>query len=60
LHVFRELEAGVTAKLTAFYTRGFGYYEQFRENEDMSMYGLNPISIARDSFSAMDWMMPDI
>jgi iron complex outermembrane receptor protein len=48
-HVFREIDNGITAKLTGFYTRGFGYFEQYRQNEDMSIYGLNPISIARDS-----------
>jgi len=49
MHVVRELAGGVWVKFTTFYTRGFGYFEQFRQDESMDSYGLSAIPIARDS-----------
>src|SRR5690606_27767817 len=36
------------------YTRGKGYYEQFRDNDNYSAYGLSPVIIAGESISETD------
>ena len=36
------------------YTKGRGYFEQYREDEDMENYGLAPISIGNETISTTD------
>jgi len=36
------------------YTRGRGYYEQFRENDRFSTYGFDPISVNGDTINRMN------
>ena len=43
-----ELSRHWRANLSAYYTKGRGYYEQFRENEPLSTYGLPTLTL-RDS-----------
>jgi iron complex outermembrane receptor protein len=38
----------------AHYTRGRGYYEQFRQNEDFSIYGLDTLFIGQDTVTQTD------
>jgi iron complex outermembrane receptor protein len=48
-HVFSNVLKG---KITGFYTRGFGYYEQFREGDTFSEIGLDDVPIASTIVSA--------
>ncbi|MGK6350259.1 TonB-dependent receptor [Parapedobacter sp. DT-150] len=36
------------------YTRGKGYYEQFRDQDDFAAYGLSPIVVGERTITAMD------
>jgi len=45
LHYSLKLAQYTTLNLSAFYTHGEGYYEQYKENQDFGSYGLQPIVI---------------
>jgi iron complex outermembrane receptor protein len=49
-----DLSNGFTWNNTLHYTFGSGYFEQFRENDRLSRYGLGPISIGNQVFSRTD------
>lgn len=36
------------------YTRGFGYFEQYKEDQSFSTYGLNPIGMGGDTVNSTD------
>src|SRR5690606_32653544 len=36
------------------YTRGKGYYEQYRKNDDFETYGFNPVMIGTDTITTTD------
>lgn len=36
------------------YTRGFGYFEQYKEDQSFSTYGLNPIGMGGDTINSTD------
>lgn len=46
LHFSHFLNNKLTLKLKGHYTRGRGYYEQFRADDDFSTYGLDPVILA--------------
>lgn len=41
-------------KLAGHYTRGRGYYEQFREGDDFSTYGFDPVILGGDTVTSTD------
>ena len=43
LHYTRELTSELTFNTSLHYTRGRGYYEQFRQNDSYSTYSLDPV-----------------
>lgn len=45
LHWNRELGSGWSGNLALHYTRGRGYFEQFREDDPLSDYGLGPLRV---------------
>lgn len=44
----------LTLNLNAFYVRGAGYYEQYRENNRLSAYLLPPVVVGNDSITRSD------
>src|SRR5690606_4865978 len=49
-----SLNGNLTLNTALHYTRGKGYYEQFRDNDNYSAYGLSPVIIAGESISETD------
>ncbi len=45
LHFSHSITSGLTATAALHYTYGRGYYEQYRQNEGFSRYGLPPVII---------------
>src|SRR5690606_15601913 len=45
LHWNQDLGSGWSANLALHYTRGRGYFEQFREDDPLADYGLDPINV---------------
>lgn len=41
-------------KLAGHYTRGRGYYEQFRKDDDYSTYGFDPVILGGDTINSTD------
>ena len=44
----------IYSNLTLHYTRGFGFFEEFRENDRLSRYRLDPIKIGETAISRTD------
>ncbi len=47
LHYSRDLHRNWNFNLALHYTRGYGFYEQYKADEDFADYGLPPIELAR-------------
>ena len=43
LHYSYKLSDSWNANLSAFYTKGFGYYEEYKADEDLADYGITPL-----------------
>ncbi len=54
LHLSQELHPEWNANVSAHYTYGRGYYEQFRQNDRFSRYGLPNVEIDTTEFSRTD------
>lgn len=55
LHFIHTFNARLNLSATAHYTKGKGYYEQYRQGESLSQYGLAPlITSANDTINASD------
>jgi iron complex outermembrane recepter protein len=50
----RDLSSNLQLNLAGHYTRGRGYYEQFRRNDRLSNYGLEPIVMGETTISRTD------
>jgi len=50
----QELPHGLNLNLAGHYTRGRGYFEQFRSNDRLSNYGLEPIIVGGDTLTSTD------
>jgi len=50
----QALEKGWTLNAALHYTRGKGYYEQFRADDAFATYGLEPVAINTDTFLSTD------
>lgn len=49
LHFSHKFSPSLKLNMKGHYTRGKGYFEQFRADDDFSTYGLDPIVVAVDS-----------
>lgn len=47
LHYSRNLHRNWNLNLALHYTRGYGFYEQYKADEDFAAYGLPPVELAR-------------
>ena len=54
LHFRRMLGHFAQLTVSGHYTRGQGYYEQYKRNQDFSLYGFNPVVIGADTISSTD------
>jgi iron complex outermembrane receptor protein len=54
LHFMHEFTQKLNFSMAAHYTRGKGYYEQYRPEEDFSTYGYEPIILTNDTISTTD------
>lgn len=54
LHVRHAFNNALSANLTANYTKGAGYYEQFRQNDRLSRYNLQPMVVGLDTIRRTD------
>lgn len=43
LHYSYKLQENWNANISAFYTKGFGYYEEYKAGEDLADYGITPL-----------------
>lgn len=53
-HLAHAIDARWRANVTLHYTRGAGYFEQFRPRERLTRYGLTPITIGGETISRFD------
>jgi iron complex outermembrane receptor protein len=56
LHISQQLGSLVTGNIAFHYTKGVGYFEEFRENEKYSRYGLPPVVIGGETFEKSDFI----
>lgn len=54
LHWNQELDPSWNANLAIHFTRGRGYFEQFREDDDFSTYGFEPINVDGELITTTD------
>lgn len=54
LHFSHRINASLTANAALHYTRGGGYYEEFRLNNKYSDYGLPSVTIGSETFNRSD------
>lgn len=54
LHFLHSFSEKLSFNLAAHYTRGRGYYEQYRSDDDLSDYGLNPVILNSDTVTTTD------
>ncbi len=50
----RQLNRQLILNLAAFYVRGFGYYENFKQNQRFSKYGLPHVIVGGDTITKTD------
>jgi len=51
LHLTHELSDNLMGNISLHYTKGKGFYEQFRENDKFSSYGLSNLIIGNDTIN---------
>lgn len=54
LHFTHRFSNRLNASVSGHYTRGYGYYEQYREDEDFEDYSLTPLHIGDDTIATTD------
>lgn len=54
LHFIYNFNSRVNLNVTAHYTKGMGYYEQFRRTDDWLQYGIAPVVTGVDTVSSGD------
>ena len=52
LHLSHELNKYWNANVALHYTKGFGYYEEYKKKQSLSNYGLNDVIIGSDTVSS--------
>jgi len=51
LHFSHDINSYLNANIALHYTKGFGYYEEYKKNQSFSDYGLDDIIIGTDTIS---------
>ncbi len=54
LHLSHSFSEKLTANVALHYTYGRGYYEQYRKDDDLADYGLNPVTLGGDTLTSTD------
>ena len=54
LHYSYNLSRALTLNTGLHYTKGSGYYEQYKEDEDLAVYGLTPVVTGSDTITSTD------
>lgn len=54
LHWNEQWSAGWNTNLALHYTRGRGFFEQFREDDDFATYGIEPLSVNGEEVNTTD------
>ncbi|MDP4724535.1 MAG: TonB-dependent receptor [Crocinitomicaceae bacterium] len=54
LHFIHRFSAKTNLNVAAHYTYGRGYYEEYRTQDDLSVYGLAPVVVGTDSIMSTD------
>lgn len=54
LHLSHEFSKKVTANFALHYTKGEGYFEEFREDDDLADYKLKDVIVGNDTVSSSD------
>ena len=54
LHMAHEFNSKLTAKAALHYTKGYGYFEEFKEGEDLSDYGLQEVTVGNGTVESTD------
>lgn len=54
LHYTKKTNENTNVNVSAHYTHGEGYYEQFKSGEDLSDYGLNNVVIGDETITSTD------
>ena len=54
LHFNKTFEEGLKVSAAAHYTRGRGYFEQFKAGEDFADYGFDTLFLSQDTISTTD------
>jgi iron complex outermembrane receptor protein len=56
LHFSHRFSSRLKLNVKGHYTRGRGYFEQFREDDDFSDYGLAPVALQNDTLYSGDFI----
>ncbi|PLX13908.1 MAG: TonB-dependent receptor [Marinilabiliales bacterium] len=54
LHYAHEFSKSIKLTASGFYTRGYGYYENYKNAEDFASYGMNDTIIGNDTIRVTD------
>lgn len=54
LHLTQTINSKMNFNVSGHYTKGYGYYEQYRNDDDFSTYGLEPIILTNDTINTTD------
>lgn len=54
LHFIQSITSNTNLSIAGHYTRGKGYFEQFREDDDFSTYGFAPLELTADTITTTD------
>ena len=54
LHLSHEFSAKITANVALHYTKGEGYFEEFREEDDLTDYALDDVIVGNDTIRSSD------
>lgn len=54
LHFSRQFSKNLNLNLSLHYTKGRGYFEEFKDDENFSNYGLDPVILTADTINSTD------
>ncbi len=54
LHLSHEFTKKLTTNVAMHYTKGSGYFEEYKADESLASYGLNPVYVGGDTISSTD------
>ena len=54
LHLTQTINSKMNFNISGHYTKGYGYYEQYRNDDDFSTYGLEPVILTNDTINTTD------